>query len=509
MRLQHTNRKSVTAAVLVATFLTAMDTTVVSTAMPTIVSDLGGLKLMNWVFVAYLLTSAVSTPIWGKLADLFGRRITFMIGACVFLLGSALSGTSASMVQLIWFRAFQGIGAGAVLPITITVVGDLYAYEQLAKMQGVFSSVWGVAGILGPLAGGFFVETLSWRWIFYINIPIGLVSILLLWFSLHEGFERRRRHIDYPGAAAFSAGVLVLLYALLSGGVPSSWGLWVMPALLALGVGLLGAFVAIEAHSPEPLVPLRLFALRAILVSNIASFFASAVLIGLTTYLPLWIQGVLGHSATSAGLTLTPLSIGWLVGATLGGRLLLRIGPRSTALLGSGALAAAALWLSLAQHGTPQWVFIAVMLIMGLGFGFSTTAFTVVIQSAVGWDTRGAATASNQFVRALGPTMGIAVFGALFNQAFVSAAHMRSGIREGTGGGAVANRLLNPRLAIQLPPTLRQHLRELLAGGLHDVFVAMAMVAAASVVSLFWLPQTAPDEGAVGAAALRDPSVDE
>ena len=507
MRVPHTNRKSVTAAVLVATFLTAMDTTVVSTAMPTIVSDLGGIKLMTWVFVAYLLTSAVTTPIWGKLADLFGRRITFTIGAGVFLLGSTLSGASGSMVQLIWFRAFQGIGAGAVLPITFTVVGDLYAYGQLAKMQGVFSSVWGLAGILGPLVGGFFVEALSWRWIFYINIPVGLVSILLLWFFLHEDFERRRRHIDYFGAATFAGGVMVLLYALLSGGAPLLWRSWPIIGLFALAALLLAAFVAIEARSPEPMVPLRLFALRAILVSNIASFFASAVLIGLTTYLPLWVQGILGHSATNAGLTLTPLSIGWLVGATLGGRLLLRLGPRRTSLFGSGALTVAALWLTLAQQTTPQWVFIVIMLIMGLGFGFSTTAFTVVIQSAVGWDTRGAATASNQFVRALGPTIGIAVFGALFNQAFVGAAHLPSGLRAGRGG-AEANRLLNPQFASQLPPALREHLRVLLTHGLHDVFVAMAIVAAVSAVSLFWLPPEAPGRGASGEAALPDSRAD-
>ena len=500
MRAPHTNRKSATAAILVATFLTAMDSTVVSTAMPTIVSDLGGIRLMSWVFAVYLLTSAVTTPIWGKLADLFGRRIVFTVGAALFLFGSALSGASGSMVQLIWFRAFQGIGAGAVLPITLTIVGDLYAYEERARMQGVFSAVWGIAGILGPLVGGFFVDMLSWRWIFYINIPVGLVSILLLWFVLHEHFERRQHTIDYLGAAAFSAGVTSLLYALLSGGQFMPWGSFQIVGLFVLAGVLLTVFVAVEARSPEPMVPLRLFAQRIILVSNLASLFSSAVLIGLTAYLPLWVQGILGHSATSAGLTLTPLSIGWPVGATLGGRLLLRLGPRRTSLAGAGALTAGAIWLATVQQSSPQWVFIAVMLIMGLGFGFSTTAFTVVIQSAVDWNLRGAATASNQFVRALGPTVGIAVFGTLFNGSFVRAARSTAGavVHSATGVGTSAaaqeNRLLNPLYAARLALVAREHLRELLARGLHDVFIVMAILAVVSAIVLFWLPNAGRSE---------------
>ncbi|MBX5436013.1 MAG: MFS transporter [Alicyclobacillaceae bacterium] len=487
---QATNRRSVTVAVMVATFLTAMDSTVVSTAMPTIVSDLGGLGSFSWVFAVYLLTTAVTTPIWGKLADLFGRKLAFTAGTAVFLAGSVLSGFSHSMGQLILFRALQGIGAGAVMPITLTIIGDIYTFEERARVQGLFSGVWGISGILGPLIGGFFVDWLSWRWIFYINVPIGLASMLLVWVFLHESFMRQRKHIDYAGAITFTVGISALLYALLSGGSQYRWNSGVIFALFAVALVALVVFVALEARSPEPMVPLRLFTRRVISVSNGATFLASAILIGVSAYLPLWIQGILGHAATSAGLTLAPLSIGWPVGATVGGRLMLRIDPKVTSLAGMVAVVVGTMWLAVAHVGTPQWVFVAIMLIIGFGFGFSMTAFMVVIQSVVGWNMRGAATASNQFVRALGQTVGVAAFGTWFNHAVerYTALHHIDGVRT----GADMNRLLNPGYAEHAPATVLNAIRATLAAGLHTVFEVMAGIAVVALVVVVWLPRIQP-----------------
>jgi len=484
-----TNRRNVTIAVMVATFLTAMDSTVVSTAMPTIVSDLGGIRLISWVFAVYLLTSSVTAPIWGKLSDLFGRKLIFQIGTSIFLLGSILSGASASMDQLIFFRAFQGIGAGAVFPITLTIIGDIYKLEQRARMQGMFSAVWGIAGILGPLVGGFFVDTLSWRWIFYINIPVGLLSMALIWVFLQEEFERRPHKIDYLGAATFAASVTSLLYALLSGGQTIAWDSPLEFTLFAAFVVFLALFILIEVKAPEPMLPLSLFTLRAISVSNVASLFASAVMIGLSVYLPLWIQGIQGHSATSAGLTLAPMSIGWPIGSTLCGRIMFRLNPRRSSVLGAACVLIAAVWLATVAPSTPYVVLVVIMLIVGFGFGFAMTIFTVLVQSAVGWNLRGAATASNQFVRSLGQTLGVAGFGTWFNSALLHPSAVEAGrLPAGTTIG-VFNQLVNPAFAAHLPPSLLPVLRSILASALHSVFVVMAVLAAVCFAVVWVMPR--------------------
>ncbi|MCI1694553.1 MDR family MFS transporter [Aneurinibacillus aneurinilyticus] len=482
-----TNRRNVTIAMLVATFLAAIEVTIVSTAMPRIVSDLGGLKLISWVFAIYLLTTSVTTPIYGKLADLFGRKVIFTFGTAVFLLGSALCGLAQSMEQLIVYRAIQGIGAGAVLPVTFTIIGDIYSFEERAKIQGLFSSVWGISGIVGPLVGGFFVDVLSWHWIFFVNIPFGIIAVIMVWMYLNESFEKKKQHIDYAGAVTFTVGMCALLYAFLTGGQEYSWGSGIILTLFAVAVIFLGVFIIVEIKSQEPMLPLQLFSIRSISISNLVSFIVSAVLIAITAYLPMWIQGVYGGAATNSGLALAPMSIGWLLGAIASGQLMIRIRTRNTALIGLATIMLASLWLALISMGTSQFVIIAIMFITGLGFGLAVTVFTVTVQSSVDWKLRGAATASNSFVRTLGQTVGIALFGTLFNSAI--ARYMQE---HGMEAGTDMNQLLSPEAASHLPAQLIMSMREGLAYALHNVFLIMCIVAVMALVAGLWMPRTNP-----------------
>ncbi|MBX6354008.1 MAG: MFS transporter [Thermoflavifilum sp.] len=478
----------VTVAMMVAIFLVAIDVTVVGTAMPRIVADLGGLDLISWVFAVYTLTTTVTTPIYGKLADLFGRRIVFTVGVILFVLGSMLSGAAHTMGQLIAFRAFQGIGAGAVMPITFTIIGDLYPGEQRARMQGLFSSVWGIAGLVGPLVGGFFVDHASWRWIFYINLPVGVVTLILVWLGLHERFDKHTHRIDVWGAVTFTAGVSALLYALLNGGTRYAWTSGTILGLFAAAIVLMGLFIWIERRAAEPMVPLHLFRMRVITAANIVGFLSSAALIGVTAWLPLWIQGLLGYSATNSGLTLLPMSIGWPIGSTVAGRIMYRIGPKVTAVTGGVLIAAGTIWLATVTLATPGWLFTIIMVIIGLGMGFATTPTPVLIQSAVGWNLRGAATATSTFTRSLGQSVGIAVYGTVFNQAIASyaATHLPPSVHL---GGFDPSRALNAETFAQIPPALRDAVRQLLAHGLHTVFLWVVGTGLLTLLATFLLPR--------------------
>jgi EmrB/QacA subfamily drug resistance transporter len=458
-------QRNITIALIIATFLAAIEVTVISTAMPVITKDLGGLDLISWVFAIYLLTYAVMTPIFGKLADLFGRKKIFITGATLFLVGSALCGLSQSMEQLIAYRAIQGIGAGALMPMTFTIVGDVFKYEDRAKAQAIIGSIWGIAGIFGPLVGGFFVDYFTWNWIFYINIPFGLISMYLIWKYLEEKIEKRKRKIDFGGALTFIIGTTALLYALLSGGNEIAWNDTLMFGLFAIAFVFLFIFTVVQLKVSEPMIPFHLFKNRHLLIVNLSGFLLGAILIGLTAYLPLWVQGVLLMAATSSGLTLIPMSIGWPIGAFFSGRFIVKLGTKPLSLAGVILIAFGTFALAFINSTTSNVVLVLIMLIIGLGFGLSFTVFTVIVQSSVDWNNRGTAASSNAFLRTLGQTLGIAVLGAVLNQ------HIGGHTNNGTN----------------VAP-------EILAKGLHSVFILLAIIAIICVLLVAsLLPKEQPE----------------
>lgn len=411
-----TNVNMVVAGLLAAMFIGALDATVVATATPHMIKDLHGETLFSWVFAIYTLTTCVATPIFGKLADLFGRKLVFASSIGLFVLGSILCGAAQSMTGLIWFRALQGFGAGALAPVCFTVIGDLFSGKQRGKMMGVFSSVWSVAGLLGPLIGGYFVDQVSWRWIFYINVPIGIIALLLVVVFLHQPIERQAKKIDYLGAIMFTIAFSALLYALLSGGSRHTWDSPVIMGLFAASAVCFMLFLWIEKRAEEPMIPLSIFRIRVLNVTNISGFLTFSITSGLTVYSPIWIQSVLGNSATSSGLIAMPMSLAWPLASNIAGRFMYRVGVKASIVFGSSLVMAGSIWLIALQMNSPYVFWIGILVLIGLGMGFVATPSTVVVQSVVGWEKRGVANASSMLARALGQTVGIAVFGTIYNQ---------------------------------------------------------------------------------------------
>ncbi|MGG1690665.1 MDR family MFS transporter [Heyndrickxia ginsengihumi] len=485
--MKETNVKVVTIALFVATFLTAIEGTIVSTAMPRIVSDLKGIEIMNWVFTIYLLTSAVTVPIFGKLSDIFGRKNIFMIGIITFLIGSTLCGISRSMDMLIICRAIQGIGAGSIMPVTNTIIADIYPHHKRAKMLGFMAAAWGIAGVLGPLIGGFFVDQLSWHWIFFINVPFGLVATIMVIISLKEHMEKRKKKIDILGAITFSIAMLSFLYALQKGGDTNTWSSPLIIGLFILTIIMTGIFLFIESRHEEPMIPLQLFSIRAIALSNLIGFLASAILIGINVYIPMWTQGLLGHGATVSGLMLAPMPVGWTIGSFLGGKIQLNKGTRFAFIVGLILILISECWLSTFTIDTMEWCFYIFSAISGLGFGIAMTISLVCVQSAVDSSHRGAATASNTFFRNLGQSVGSALFGTYFN-ATISNSLMKKENPQHLTRNAL-NALINPENAHTFSTSARNLLRSVLVSGIHHIFITMATVALIGLLLSFAIPQ--------------------
>ncbi len=469
-------RTFVLAAAMMAIFMAAVESTIVATAMPSIVADLGGFSLFSWVFTAYLLTQAVTIPVYGRLADLYGRKPVFFAGASLFLIASALCGFARTMPALIGLRALQGLGAGAIQPIATTIVGDIYTPAERARVQGYISAVFGVSAIIGPGLGAFLVEHGSWSVVFWINLPIGLAAFVMFALFLHERLEPRPHQVDYLGSALLALGGGALMMALVQS---ATLGATTSIGLLAVGTAALTAFVAHERRTAEPMLALRLWRNRFIAVGNLGGFTLGAVMMGVTAFLPPYVQAVLGGSASAAGLVLAGMSITWTLGSIVGGRLMIRTSYRVTAMLGGLSLVAGALALvALEPPRGLAWAHAGAMLI-GLGMGLGNTTFLVSVQASVGWGERGVATSSTMFMRIVGQAAGAAVFGAILNLGV----H-----RYAPEAANVINRLMAPALRASFDPAEIARLTGAVATALHEVYLAAGLLSLLAVFLALRLP---------------------
>lgn len=405
-------REVIFGATILAIFMVAVEATIVATAMPTIVADLGGLRYFSWVFGSYLLTQAVTIPIYGRLADFYGRKILLIIAIVVFLAGSILCGFAHSMTALILFRALQGIGGGGIQPIASTIVGDMYLGRERARVQGYLSTAWAFAAVTGPLFGAFLMGHFGWPIIFWINVPFGVACIAVIVRAYHEQIAHVAHRIDFLGSALLAAGVGTLMFLLVSiGNMPA----WAAILLAALALSLLSLLLVHEFRAPEPMIPLALYRIRVIAVANAGNFLVGGMTMGISAYIPTYVEGALGLSAVSAGTSLAALFVGWTCGSIGGARLQLRLSFKTIAALAT--LPAIIGGAALATMGVSSsfTMLCAALALLGLAFGTFNSVFVVSTQGAVEWENRGAATSSNQFMRQIGQAVGSAVFGGIFN----------------------------------------------------------------------------------------------
>ncbi|OQY91805.1 MAG: MFS transporter [Sphingobacteriales bacterium UTBCD1] len=408
-------RNWILAALMLTMALAAMDTTIVSTAIPQIVSDLGGFSKFSWVFSIYLLTQTASIPIYGKLADIFGRKVILILGIIIFLAGSAASAISWNILSLIIFRGIQGFGAGSIMATVNTIAGDIYTVKERAKIQGLLSSIWGISAIVGPALGGALAEYVSWRWIFIINIPIGIISIIFLAVFFNEIIIPKKPKIDYNGAVHIMLTLGLLIVYLLESGV--SWP-WLSPAsfgMLAVIVFLAINTYRIEKRVPDPIFPSWLWKNKTFAYIGLAMVGMGIVNMGPDTFLPTFTQASLGLGIIASGFVLASMSIGWPAASSLSGIIYLRIGFRNTALIGTIVLTFSCIAFLLIPWPQPVWMVVADQVILGAGFGLLSTPTLVGVQSMVEWEKRGVATGSVVFTRNLGSSLGAAIFGAIFN----------------------------------------------------------------------------------------------
>ena len=442
----------------------ALDSTVVGTAMPTAIGDLGGIDRYSWVFASYLLVSTATTPVFGRFADVHGRKRVYLTALITFVAASMLCGTASSMDQLIAFRALQGLGAGALISTGITMLGDLFDVRQRGRVQGFTGSVWGMSAIVGPTIGGIITQTLSWRWTFFVNLPIGIVAIILL-LTLHEREEHQGGGIDWVGALVFAVAAALLLL-----GVNGTYPFLTLPAAVALGV----LFLAIERRTAEPLIDLTLLGVPVIGFSLALQIVLGAIQFATTTFIPPYAQGVLGRPPIEAGLALGAMSIAWPIGSTATGWFLLRIGYRRAVLAGTTMTTLAALLLTTATPESPLILLIACSATMGLGMGMAAPPLMVGIQTAVAYRRRGIVTSLANFSRSLGGAVGVASLGAALNAVVGPRA-------------AELQAILDPRAHASLDAAGREA-RDVLASGLHIVFVAVVGIAIVSIVIATRLP---------------------
>jgi len=475
-------RRQVTAALLVAMMVTAMEQLVVSPAMPTIIAQLKGFEIYPWVVSAYLLASTVSTPIYGKLADLFGRKRILLFGLVLFSTGSMLSGTAQSMGQLIAMRTIQGLGAGAVGPIVLTLLGDMFTLEERARIQGLFSTVWGLSSIAGPLIGGWLTVNLNWRWVFFVSVPFAVVASLMLAWCLHERVERRTvAPIDWAGAGLLTAGLSALLLIVLDG---TSLGMKIDLVLAGLTAVLLAGFVYRELHAEDPILPMDLMIRPTIATSVTGNFLIGGILFGIETYVPLFIQGVGGGDAREAGQALTPLFLAWAISLAFAAPAVVRWGFRRAGIFGACLVVMGVLGL-IAGAMFPAWTrlaFTAALIVAGMGMGPASLSFILAVQHAVSWGQRGVATGAVIFFRTIGGAIGVGLLGGAlgWELSYLLTSAGATGIDVGAALRPETHHLLTPANLVMVQSVLGLSLR--------DLYIQMLVLALGTLLCTAWLP---------------------
>jgi len=484
-------RGPVLAGLMLSMALVALDSTIIATAVPSIVRDLGGFSSFPWLFSIYLLAQAATVPLYSKYADLRGRRPVLFLGIALFLAGSALCGVAWSMPVLIIFRGVQGLGAGAVQPMTMTIVGDLYSVQERAKVQGYLASVWGLASVLGPTLGGLLSQYLSWRWIFFVNLPVGALAVWMLARHFHEKVAVRASHrIDYTGAVLLTSGCSLLILGLLEGDVAWAWLSPISLAVIGGAVVLLAAFVVVERRAEEPVLPLWVFRHRVLVGCNLAAVMVGALLIGLTSYVPTFVQGVIGTGALVAGFSVAALTVGWPITAALSGRVYLRVGFRNTALLGAAVVLLGTVLTVLLPQDAHILEVAGACFVVGAGLGLVNSPTVVAVQSVVGWERRGVVTGTNMFARSIGSAVGVAALGAVANATLSrrfaapppeAAGHLPASIDATSTvlGGSHAT-----------TPAVEAFVRSALYDATHNVFLALVGVAVALIMVILLIPRT-------------------
>ncbi|HZR95161.1 MAG TPA: MDR family MFS transporter [Gaiellaceae bacterium] len=483
-------------ALLLVLLLASLDQTIVSTALPTIVGDLGGLKHLSWVVTAYLLSSTVASPIYGKLGDIYGRKRVLQLAIVIFLLGSVLCGLAQNMIELIGFRALQGLGGGGLMVTAVATVGDLVAPRERGRYQGLFGGVFGISTVAGPLLGGFFVDNLSWRWIFYINLPIGAVALAVIAIAFTSPQRTAQHTIDYLGAAVLSGSLTSIVLFTSLGGTTLAWTSAPMIGLLLGAIALTALFPYVESRAAEPIIPLELFRNRTVAVTSAIGFVVGFALFGSVTFMPLYLQVVKGYSPTSAGLLLTPMTAGMLVTSIGSGQVISRTGRyRRFPIAGTALTVVALALMSRLEVATPISVACVDMLILGLGLGMVMQVLVLAAQNAVPHRLLGVTTSLSTMSRQIGGTIGVSVFGAIFTN------RLNHELAARVPAGAHIPDSVTPAVVRHLPPAIHDAYVSAFAVALHPVFLAAACVAAVAF-GLSWLLRDVPLRTRADADAL-------
>jgi len=473
-------------ALLLVLLLAALDQTIVSTALPTIVGDLGGIAHLSWVVTAYLLASTISGPLYGKFGDLYGRKRILQTAIVIFLVGSALCGLAQSMTQLIAYRTLQGLGAGGLMVVTLAVVGDIIPPRERGKYQGYFGGVFGVATVVGPLLGGFFVDNLSWRWIFYVNIPVGAIALTVIGIAFHSRAATVRHQIDYLGAALLAAALAAIVLFTSLGGTTWAWSSPKMIGLMVASVVLVPAFVFVELRAAEPILPMSLFRNHTFAATSAIGFIVGFALFGAVTYLPLYLQVTKGSSPTVSGLQLTPLMAGVLITSILSGQVISRVGRyRPFPIVGTAVMAVAMFLLSRLEAGTSTWFAALYALVLGLGLGMVMQVLVLAVQNSVDRSVMGVATSGSTLFRQIGGSIGVALFGTIF------ANRVRVELAARLPAGTHVPKAINPEGIQQLPAAAKAAFADGFSAALHPVFLTAAAVSLLAFL-LTWLLRDVP-----------------